>query len=40
MFIKHTVQTKILNYLKLRKIDINHEKNITNLVEWFYKKNL
>ena len=36
----HGSNKKILNYLKLRKIDINHEKNITNLVEWFYKKKI
>ena len=34
------IKRELLNYLKLRKIDINHEKNITNLVEWFYKKKI
>ncbi len=36
----HGSNKKILNYLKLKKIDINHEKNITDLIEWFYGKKI
>ncbi len=36
----HGSNKKILNYLKLKKIDINYERNIKDLIQWFYEKKI
>ncbi|MDC3165295.1 GDP-mannose 4,6-dehydratase [Candidatus Pelagibacter sp.] len=36
----HGCNKKILNYLKLKKIDVKYEKNIISLINWFYQKKI